>query len=159
VDAAQQVLRLARPDDSVQLSAIATAAYGKYAGLVDEPPAPTLLDYERVAAAGRTYVAELAGQVLGMVTVEPDDPYLILRNLAVHPASQGQGVGRRLALLVEEIARSRNLRGIRLWTRAEMLDNIAFYTRLDYVLTHSEQTPKANRVFFRKELALTPTPT
>ncbi|HEY1620916.1 MAG TPA: GNAT family N-acetyltransferase, partial [Streptosporangiaceae bacterium] len=100
-----------------------------------------------------TYVAELAGQVLGMVTVEPDDPYLILRNLAVHPASQGQGVGRRLALLVEEIARSRNLRGVRLWTRAEMLDNIAFYTRLDYVLTHSEQTPKATRVFFRKELA------
>ncbi|HEY1621018.1 MAG TPA: GNAT family N-acetyltransferase, partial [Streptosporangiaceae bacterium] len=100
MDAAQQVLRLATPEDSARLSAIAAAAYGKYAGLVDEPPAPTLLDYERVAAAGRTYVAELAGQVLGMVTVEPDDPYLILRNLAVHPASQGQGVGRRLALLV-----------------------------------------------------------
>lgn len=146
------MLRLARPEDSQQLTVIAKEAYGKYLDQVDEPPAPILLDYDQVAASGRTYVAEEAGEVQGMVTVEPDDPNLILRNLAVRPRCQGLGIGKKLVSLVEELARQNDLKGVLLWTRAEMSDNIAFYTRLDYVMTHTEQTPQANRVFFHKEL-------
>jgi len=143
-------VRLARPADSAELAVIAREAYGKYAGLLDEPPAPTLLDYEAVASSGRTYVAVEDGVVHGMVTVEESDGYLVLRNLAVRPSSQGRGIGTRLALMVEELARSRSLAGVRLWTRAEMSDNIAFYERLDYVLTHTEQSATARRVFFCK---------
>lgn len=149
------MLRLARVEDSRKLAALARAAYGKYVPLLDEPPAPVLLDYEAVAAAGRTYVAVEADEVQGMVTIEPSDPHLVLRNLAVLPSCQGRGIGRQLALFVEDIARVRRLCGIRLWTRAEMHDNIAFYKRLDYVITGSERTAGANRVFFYKELSST----
>jgi ribosomal protein S18 acetylase RimI-like enzyme len=147
------LLRPVRPDEGPQLAEIAREAYGKYAGLLAEPPAPLLLDYDEVAGSGRTYVAEDAGRLLGMVTAEPGEHDMVLRNLAVRPASQGRGIGRRLAVLVEELARTRDKRGVRLWTRAEMSDNIAFYKSLDYIITHSEQTAEASRVFFCKDLA------
>lgn len=146
------VLRVATPDDGPKLAEIAREAYGKYLDLVDEPPAPLLLDYEEIAALGRTHVAEAPGELLGMVTIETDGSYVILRNLAVRPACQGKGIGRTMVDLVEGMARARRLRGVRLWTRAEMSDNIAFYRRLGYVLTHSEQNEKAHRVFFCKDL-------
>jgi len=151
-DAAQIVTRVARPGDGERLAAIARDAYGKYLGLVDEPPAPLLLDYAQVAALGRTHVAVAGHEVIGMVTIEPDSPYLILRNLAVRPDYQGLGIGRMLVAFVEDTARDQGLRGVRLWTRAEMKDNIAFYLTLGYTLTHTEQHERANRAFFRKEL-------
>lgn len=146
------MIRLARYEDGKQLADIAKAAYGKYTEMLDEPPAPILLDYDAIASSGHTYVDVEAGEVVGMVTIEPDDPYLILRNLAVRPARQGAGAGRRLVRLVEDIARADRLKGVRLWTRSEMHDNITFYTRLGYVLTHSENTETTSRVFFCKEL-------
>lgn len=151
-DTTRIVTRPARPDDGDRLARIARDAYGKYLGLVDEPPAPLLLDYAQVAALGRTHVAVAEGEVIGMVTIEPDEPYLILRNLAVRPEYQGLGIGRMLVAFVEDTARGRGLRGVRLWTRAEMEDNIAFYLRLGYALTHTERHERANRAFFRKEL-------
>ena len=151
VDETQVRTRLARPDDSRELAEIAQEAYGKYTQVLIEPPAPLLLDYKKVASSGRTYVAE-ATELLGMVTIEPDGSYLILRNLAVRPACHGRGIGRKLVSLVEELARAGNMRAVRLWTRAEMHDNIAFYNRLNYVITHHEQNAQANRVFFYKEL-------
>jgi GNAT superfamily N-acetyltransferase len=144
--------RVAERADSRVLAAIAREAYAKYAGLFDEPPAPILFDYEEVASSGRTYVAVEGGEVQGMVTIEESGGYLILRNLAVRPSLQRRGIGRKLVLLVEELARTRNLGGVRLWTRAEMSDNIAFYERLDYEVTHVERSATASRVHFRKEL-------
>lgn len=147
----QDVLRPARPGDGMLLAALAQEAYGKYQGMLAEPPAPVLLDYDAVASSGLTYVAENARDVVGMVTIEPDDPYLILRNLAVLPSRQRRGLGKRLVRLVEDMAVARGLRGVRLWTRAEMHDNIAFYRSLDYTITHSEQTAEAHRVFLLKQ--------
>ncbi|WP_328475826.1 GNAT family N-acetyltransferase [Streptomyces sp. NBC_00377] len=147
-------LRPAAIQEHGQLADIAREAYGKYLGLVDETPAPLLLDYREVAASGRCHVAASAEGILGMVTVETADPYLVLRNLAVRPSAQGQGIGRNLVALVEEMARSAGMRGVRLWTRAEMTDNIAFYQGLQYVITHSEQNEHAHRVFLCKDLKI-----
>lgn len=145
------LLRRARPDEGPQLAQIAAEAYGKYVGQLAEPPAPLLLDYDEVARAGRTHVAEDAAGLLGMVTVEPGSPHFVLRNLAVRPASQGKGIGRLLVALVEDLARTADQQGVRLWTRTEMSDNIAFYKSLDYVVTHFEQTAEASRVFLCKD--------
>ncbi|MET8183484.1 GNAT family N-acetyltransferase [Streptomyces sp. NPDC005336] len=145
-------LRSARGWEHDQLAEIAREAYGEYLGLVDEPPAPLLLDYREVAASGQCHVAVTAEEIVGMVTVETADPYLVLRNLAVRPSAQGKGVGRKLVELVEEMARSAGMRGVRLWTRAEMVDNISFYRELQYDITHSEKNERTHRVFLCKEL-------
>jgi GNAT superfamily N-acetyltransferase len=142
------MLRLATPADSQH-------AYSQYLGLVDEPPAPMLLDYAAVAAASKTYVLESGNTIQGMVTIEHQPPDLILRNLAVRPSCQGKGIGRRMVSWVEDMARRSAFEGVLLWTRAEMTDNIAFYSKLNYIITHTEQTVKANRVFFRKALVQT----
>lgn len=146
------MFRLARPQDSLQLAELAQEAYGKYDGLVAEPPAPILLDYAKVASLNRTYVLEEEGLIQGMVTVETSGDHLILRNLAVRPRLQGRGIGRDLARRVEGMARDRNKRGIKLWTRAEMVDNIAFYESLGYCLTHAESSGGAHRVHFVKNI-------
>ena len=141
---------VADPDGSNICAEIARQAYGKYLGTLVEPPAPILLDYTLVAAGGRTWVADCGDDSLGMVTIEPDEPDLILRNLAVIPAWQGRGIGSMLTAWVEDLARSTGMRGVRLWTRCEMGENIAFYQRLEYVVTHYERGAEANRVFFYK---------
>lgn len=145
-------MRPADPGDSRQLAVIAEEAYGTYAEKLTEPPAPLLLDYSEVAASGRTYVAVECGEILGMVTVEPSGPHMILRNLAVRPSCQGKGVGTELVDLVEGLAREAGMDAVRLWTRAEMLDNISFYNKRRYSITHHEQDDQSHRVFFIKWL-------
>ncbi|MFF7199192.1 GNAT family N-acetyltransferase [Streptomyces sp. NPDC008079] len=148
----QLTLRLAQPDDSQQLAEIAQQAYGTYVEELDEPPAPLRLDYSRVASSGRTYVAEEAGKLQGMVTVERHDSHMVLRNLAVRPSCQGRGIGTKLVSFVEEFARDAGMDAVSLWTRVEMHDNIAFYQRRNYTVTHHEHSEQASRVFFLKKL-------
>lgn len=148
----QLTLRLALPGESTQLADLAEQAYGKYRGQFSAPPAPLMLDYAAVAASGRTYVAVESHDVLGMVTIEPDGSHLILRNLAVHPSCQGRGIGSQLVSLVENLAREGSMGAVRLWTRLEMRENIAFYLRLNYTVTHCEQNGQASRIFFLKTL-------
>lgn len=148
-------LRQARPEDGARLAEIARQAYRKYRGMLVEPPAPVLFDYELVAAAGSTWIARCGDEALGMVTVQPDDPDLVLRNLAVVPAWQRRGIGSLLTAWVEDRARSTGRRGVRLWTRWEMRDTIAFYERRHYVVTHHERGAAANRVFLYKNCGQT----
>jgi len=151
------MFRLATSEDGDELAALAVLAYGGYLDQLDEPPAPMLLDYAVVAAAGRTHVAVWDGVIVAMVTVEEDGADLVLRNLAVLPSFQGRGIGRRMVEFAERLARERGHRCIRLWTRVEMRANIDFYVALDYAVTHTERGGGANRIFFRKEIAPDPT--
>lgn len=134
------------------LAAIAGEAYGKYTGRFDEPPAPTLLDYEDVARTSEVFVYADGDELLGMVTIErsPSEEFLILRNLAVRTAAQGAGIGKSLTDYVESEARESDAAGVRLWTRSEMRENIRFYTRLGYRETHTDTDGRSSRIHLAK---------
>ena len=57
-------------------------------------------------------------------------------NIAVDPARQGQGLGRRLLDHAAREARRRHLPAVELYTNAAMTENLAMYARMGFVETH-----------------------
>ena len=145
-------VRLAGQDDVEALCAIATAAYQPYVARIGRPPAPMTADYARAVASGQTWVAAQDGQVVGFVVLVDYPGYLLLENIAVLPAAQGRGVGRRLLALAEEHARGLGRSEIRLYTNEAMTENLAYYPRRGYTETHRAEQDGFRRVFFRKPL-------
>jgi ribosomal protein S18 acetylase RimI-like enzyme len=148
------MIRLATTDDASVMHRIATLAYGKYTNRLDRPPLPMSYDYEQITKEKNTYVLVDASSVVGMVTYIPHADHVLLRNLAILPELQGRGYGRTLVEFVESEATKRNLVEVRLWTRAEMSENISMYERLGYTVTSRATVDGYARVYFAKQLAV-----
>ncbi len=78
--------------------------------------------------------------------------HLLLENIAVLPAAQGQGIGSRLLALAENQARNLHLSEIQLYTNEAMTENLAYYPRHGYIETHRAEQDGFQRVFFRKRV-------
>jgi ribosomal protein S18 acetylase RimI-like enzyme len=78
---------------------------------------------------GDIHLALEADQIVGVIRTERQEGGLYIDQIAVDPVRQGGGVGSWLLQRVEDIARSRGLRGLSLYT-AEMAEaNIRLYLR------------------------------
>jgi len=115
-------------------------------------PWPMTLDYAEVIADGQTWLAEDAGEVVGVLVLEDRSDHLLLEVLAVAPGQQGDGVGHRLMTLADEQAVDRGFDEVRLFTNARMTENLAYYPRQGYVETHRDEVNGFHRVFFAKRL-------
>jgi len=144
---------LVRPADATDLpevERIVRAAYSKYVARIGKPPGPMLDDY---AAHIRSHALWVAGEPIGgLIVLLPEDAYLLLDNIAVDPARQGQGVGRILMQFADIEARRRGYRELRLYTHETMVENIALYSRSGWVQTGRGVQNGFARVFFRKTL-------
>ena len=63
----------------------------------------------------------------------------MVENVAVAPAFQGRGLGRRLMMHAETLAAGSGRTEIRLYTNARFTENIALYRRLGYRIDREEQ--------------------
>jgi len=147
------VLRRAGEADIDALRAIAEAAYQHYVARIGRAPAPMTADYAQAVRAGQAWVAADRGEIVGLAILVAGPGHLLLENMAVLPAAQRRGVGRRLLALAENQARRLHLSEIRLYTNEAMTENIAYYPRRGYVETHRAEQDGFRRVFFRKRLA------
>jgi ribosomal protein S18 acetylase RimI-like enzyme len=95
-------------------------------------------------------VAALNGEPVGLIVAVVADDRLLIDNVAVEPAHQGQGVGRALLAHAEQIAARRGLSELRLYTNAAMLENLALYPRLGYREVERRRDEGFDRVFFTK---------
>ena len=147
---AHLIVRRAAPADSVQMAALAQAAYAKYVPRIDRPPAPMVADYETVASSQHAWVIDRDGEVVGMLELEPQRDHLLLLNVAVAPSRQGAGLGRLLLDLAESEAVRLGLPEVRLYTNEAMVENLAYYTRRGYTETDRRAEGGFQRVFFTK---------
>ena len=115
-------------------------------------PWPMTLDYAEIIADGQTWLAEDAGEVVGVLVLEDRSDHLLLEVLAVAPGQQGNGVGQRLMTLTDEQAADRGFDEVRLFTNARMTENLVYYPRQGYVETHRDEVNGFHRVFFAKRL-------
>jgi ribosomal protein S18 acetylase RimI-like enzyme len=88
-----------------------------------------------------------------VLEIEPREELLWVENVAIDPAHQRRGLGRRLLQFAEDEARRRGLRSIGLLTNERYVDNIAMYERYGYRETHREPHEGTDLVHFRKQLA------
>jgi GNAT superfamily N-acetyltransferase len=144
--------RPARPEEAPPLRDLVRAAYAKYIPRLGREPAPMNDDYAARISAGQAWVLEEAGALVGALILEDEPGGLMLYNIAVSPAAQGQGVGRRLIAFTEAEARRRGYALLRLYTNELMVENVAMYPRLGFTETHRGSEAGHRRVYFEKRL-------
>lgn len=148
-----QALRLATAADLPAIERIVEAAYTPYVARIGRKPGPMLDDYAALVRAGHLFVIALDSDIQGILVLIPQDDAMLLDNIAVAPAAQGQGLGRRLLQIAERRAREAAYRRIRLYTNEAMTENIALYTRCGYAETHRAEERGLRRVYMEKDLA------
>ena len=146
-------LRLATAVDIPAIEQIIEAAYTPYIARIGRKPGPMLDDYAALVHAGHVRVTTFDGDIQGILILIPQDDAMLLDNIAVAPAAQGRGWGRRLLLAAEALAREAAYRRIRLYTNEAMTENIALYTRGGYVETRRVEEKGLRRVYMEKDLA------
>ncbi len=130
------VMRRAEAADLPAIVALTADAYAAYAAVLDAPPLPVTEDYAPRVAAGQVWLLEddagPGAAPAGLIVLERHDDHLLIFSVAVAPARQGQGLGRRLLDWAEAQARQAGRPRLRLYTNAKMTRNIALYTRCGY---------------------------
>lgn len=124
-------IRRAEPQDTRGLAGCIEAAYAGYAVRIADLPAVS----EGLAddiAGHRVWVAERDGELGGGIVLVPKEDFLLLANVAVHPAWSGQGLGRALIERAEADCRQLGLRELRLTTHVAMTENVRLYRHLGW---------------------------
>lgn len=130
--------RRAGENDAERVRELTLAAYAKWVPVIGRRPKPMNADYEHAVRAHVIELAYLDGELAGVIELIPAADHLLVENLAVAPAHQNQGLGRRLMARVEALARARGLKLVRLYTNKAFTSNLAFYQKLGYALEREE---------------------
>jgi ribosomal protein S18 acetylase RimI-like enzyme len=145
-------LRPASVADVPRLTALVRAAYGPYVERLDGPPRPMTDDYDEVVRDRQVTVAELEGEIIGLIVLGEDAEGFFIDNVAVDPSHHGRGVGRAQLEHAEEAARSAGFDSIYLYTHERMTENLALYSRIGYVEYDRRVHGEASLVYLRKQL-------
>lgn len=146
------IIRPARAEGAAQIAACVAAAYRHYIPRMGRPPGPMLDDYAQVIWQHDVFVLESDHSVIGTVVLIRKGQGILLDNVAVDPAYQGKGYGRRLIECAETEARRQGFAQLDLYTHECMTENIAMYKRLGYAETERRSERGYQRVYMRKQL-------
>jgi ribosomal protein S18 acetylase RimI-like enzyme len=145
-------IRAATADDVSAITQIVGQAYRHYIARIGKPPGPMLDDYAARVLEGAVWVLEEGAAVAGIIVLLPAPDYLLLDNIAISPARQGLGLGRRLLAFAEAEALRRGYAEIRLYTHQTMEENQRLYASIGYEETVRGTEAGYDRVFMRKRL-------
>ena len=145
-------IRPATATDASAIVEVVDRAYRHYISRIGEPPGPMLDDYVARVSEGTVWVLEEGAVIAGIIVLLPASDYLLLDNIAVFPARQGLGLGRRLLAFAEAEALRRGYREIRLYTHQKMVENQRLYASIGYEETGRGAEAGYERVFMRKQL-------
>ncbi|MBB3612926.1 GNAT superfamily N-acetyltransferase [Rhizobium sp. BK602] len=113
-----------------ELLALILASFAYMDGLIDPPSSALSLTPQSLREKARIEIGFAAldeHRLAGCVFCRPEPESLYVGKLAVLPAAQGKGIGKRLLALAEETARERGLGTLRLETRIELTGNHATF--------------------------------
>jgi GNAT superfamily N-acetyltransferase len=147
---ARAELRQATAADLPAIQRVIAAAYDKYLGRMDRPPAPLLRDYGPAVDAGLLWVT--GSPIVGLISLLETDDLLLIENVAVHPAEQGTGLGRQLMEFAELHARERRITRLALYTNEVMTENQSIYAHLGYRVTRRATEDGYRRIFLEKTI-------
>ena len=146
-------IRLATLSDTAAVDGLVQRAYAHYVDRIGRRPGPMDEDYVRKVSEGKVSVAVEADEIVGLIVLTSEPDHLLVENVAVEPAHQGEGIGRALLAFAEEVAAEGGLTTLRLYTHALMTENLAFYPRLGYIEVDRRSDNGFERVFFSKRLS------
>ena len=140
-------LRKANISDAKALSECMQAAYAIYSSrLTGEALPPMTADYSEEIRDYPVWIAESDGTLVGGLILMPEESYLTIANVAVHPQFQGNGLGRGLLTVAEDEAQKLGYSELRLATHVLLTENISLYSHLGW----SEIDRDESRIYMKK---------
>jgi ribosomal protein S18 acetylase RimI-like enzyme len=144
-----------RPAEAADVSSVTElvdAAYGHYVERIGILPGPMTDDYAEVIRNRQVTIAEHHGAIVGIVVLTVTDEGFLIDNVAVHPDHRGTGLGRALLEFAEAEAERAGFDSVYLYTHEKMTENLALYTRVEYVEYDRRSQGAFALVFMRKHL-------
>ncbi|MFT4126982.1 MAG: GNAT family N-acetyltransferase [Gordonia sp. (in: high G+C Gram-positive bacteria)] len=138
--------------DVPDIEALVRAAYSPYIERIGREPAPLNADYRAAVAEGRVILARAENELGGVLVIEPHTDHLLIENVAVDPSRQGYGVGGELIERAESEARRLRLPELRLYTNAQMTENLGYYPRRGFREIARRTQDGFDRVYFSRAL-------
>ncbi len=136
-----------RRSDVEGLVACIDAAYAKYVGIVKDLP-PARAGCAEDISENQVWVAVRENIIIGGLFLVPQDEFMKLANIAVHPDHSGQGIAGKLMTLSETEARNQGFKEMQLSTHVDMPENIRLYEHLGW----DEFARYGNTLSMRKSL-------
>jgi ribosomal protein S18 acetylase RimI-like enzyme len=131
-------LRQAVAADAADVRQLTRDAYAKWVPLIGREPKPMTADYAEAVRKHRIDLLHLEGTLAALIETIAEADHLLIENVAVAPAFQGRGLGRKLMAHAEQLAASAGYREIRLYTNKLFADNVALYRKLGYRIDREE---------------------
>lgn len=145
-------IRRALPFDAPAVRELTRAAYAKWVSAIGREPTPMTVDYDARVRGHRIELLHVNGRLAALIELVPEAAHLLIENVAVLPAFQGQGHGRRLLAHAETVAASLGLSVMRLYTNPLFAGNVQFYGRLGYEVDREEPFKEGVTVYMSKQL-------
>jgi ribosomal protein S18 acetylase RimI-like enzyme len=145
------VIRPATAGDAGAIGELVERAYGPWLPIVGLRPAPMDADYGALVAEGDVFVVG-DSEVAGVLVLRPEGDALMVENVAVDPARQGEGLGRALLDFACDQAAARGIEELRLYTHERMTSNVELYERLGWEEYDRLEQHGFARVFMRKRV-------
>jgi ribosomal protein S18 acetylase RimI-like enzyme len=131
-------LRRAVASDAAEVRKLTRDAYAKWVPLIGREPKPMTADYAEAVRNHRIDLLYLEGTLAALIETIAEADHLLVENVAVSPACQGRGLGRKLMAHAEQLAAAAGYREVRLYTNKLFAENVALYRKLGYRIDREE---------------------
>ncbi|MBB3937251.1 GNAT family N-acetyltransferase [Aureimonas phyllosphaerae] len=98
-------IRSATRSDVPAIVEIVADAYAPYVERLGREPAPMMDDYGQLVESDCVWIVETGGLIGGLIVLRQEADHVLVSNVAVARAHQGQGLGRKLLDYAEAVAR------------------------------------------------------
>jgi ribosomal protein S18 acetylase RimI-like enzyme len=145
-------MRQAVAGDAAAIRALTRAAYAKWVPVIGREPLPMVADYEAAVAKHRFDLLYVDGVLAALIETIAKDDHLLIENVAVDPAFQKRGLGRKLMAHAETVAAQAGYGMLRLYTNKSFAENVTLYQRLGYVVDREEEFRGGFTVYMSKRI-------
>jgi GNAT superfamily N-acetyltransferase len=129
----------ATAEDAGAIRSLTRDAYSKWVPVIGREPKPMTADYTEAVKRHRIDLLYLEGKLAALIEMIPEADHLLIENVAVSPAFQGRGLGRKLMAHAEQVAASLGHSDIKLYTNKLFAENVRLYQKLGYGVDREEE--------------------
>jgi ribosomal protein S18 acetylase RimI-like enzyme len=133
------MLRSATPADASAIRALTREAYAKWVPVIGREPMPMTVDYVEAVQKHRIDLLYRSGELAALIEMVAQVDCFLIANVAVSPAFQRRGFGRKLLAHAEQVAASLGYDEIKLYTNKLFAENVRLYGRLGYRVDREEE--------------------
>jgi ribosomal protein S18 acetylase RimI-like enzyme len=131
-------IRRATPADARAIRDLTRSAYAKWVPVIGREPLPMAADYDVAVRDHLIDLLHVGGEIVALIEMILAVDHLLIENVAVAPAFQGRGYGRKLMAHAEQLAVLLGRGEIRLYTNKLFDANVRLYLRLGYRVDREE---------------------